>query len=265
MSTVYGVTQEFVQNQSIGLFGKRYVGYFNDDFDFFTADKEYDTGRVFMSIDSFSSSANTYSWMWLGYFVPPTSGDYTFYTNSDGSSWMWVGEGAHRNTTVDNAVVNNSGVHGLQEVSGTKYLRANKLYPVKILFGDNTSASEAITVSFSGPSIAKTTDGRGYFLSGPYLFDSLYNTTTRTYPANGYEPDLVLDFENNYFRVNGEDTDFESALTHSRTSNATMVDNDGLIKWAPHNLLPDSENWSYVVARGSTNPVQKFQDPFLEL
>jgi len=269
MGTTYGVTQEFVQSQSIGLFGKRYVGYFNDDFDFFTADKEYDTGRVFLSIDNFSSSANTYSWMWLGYFVPPTSGDYTFYTNSDGSSWMWVGEGAHRNTTVGNAVVNNSGVHSLQEVSGTKYLRANKLYPVKILFGDNTSASEAITVSFSGPSISKTTDGRGYFLSGPYLFESLYNTTTRTYPANGYEPDLVLDFENNYYRVNGEDTTFANALTHSRTSNATMVDSDGLIKWAPHNFMREDWNvdptntgkWLYANISNITF-TQNVSDPF---
>ena len=33
-------------------------------------------------------------------------------------------------------------------------------------------------------------------------------------------------------------------ITHSRAGNATMVDSDGLIKWAPHNLLPYSEDFS---------------------
>ena len=38
-------------------------------------------------------------------------------------------------------------------------------------------------------------------------------------------------------------TTFDDAITHSRTSNATMVDSDGLVKWAPHNLLLRSEEF----------------------
>jgi len=48
-------------------------------------------------------------------------------------------------------------------------------------------------------------------------------------------------------------------ITFSRTSNATLVDSDGLIKWAPHNLLLASEQFdtaSWLKANsGSTTPV----------
>jgi len=33
-------------------------------------------------------------------------------------------------------------------------------------------------------------------------------------------------------------------ITHSRAGNATMVDSDGLIKWAPHNFATYSEDFS---------------------
>ncbi|WP_371398926.1 hypothetical protein [Marinovum algicola] len=39
-------------------------------------------------------------------------------------------------------------------------------------------------------------------------------------------------------------TTFTDLLTHSRSGNATMVDRDGLLKWAPHNLLTYSEDFT---------------------
>ena len=55
---------------------------------------------------------------------------------------------------------------------------------------------------------------------------------------------LVAAFDDEYYRSNGSQTTFSDLITHSRTSNATMVDSDGLIKWGPHNLLTYSEDFT---------------------
>ena len=67
-------------------------------------------------------------------------------------------------------------------------------------------------------------------------------TAISAYAILGFEPPLVLDFDENYFRTGGTATDLVSAATHTRAGNATMVDSDGVLKWAPHNLLTYSED-----------------------
>ena len=62
------------------------------------------------------------------------------------------------------------------------------------------------------------------------------------YKVEGLKPELVADFDGEYYRTNDERTTFSSAITHAATSNATMVDSDGLLKWRPHNLLKYSED-----------------------
>ena len=55
-------------------------------------------------------------------------------------------------------------------------------------------------------------------------------------PGIGIKPQLVFDFANeNYFTGLRRST-FDAAMTHTRSGNATMVDSDGVLKWAPHNL-----------------------------
>ena len=61
------------------------------------------------------------------------------------------------------------------------------------------------------------------------------------YIVGGFTPQLVFDFENEKYFTDRLATTFDSAITHSRSGNATMVDSDGLLKWAPHNLLTYSE------------------------
>ena len=58
------------------------------------------------------------------------------------------------------------------------------------------------------------------------------------FAANGLRPDLVI--TPTLQAVNGVPG---SAYTHSRAGNATVLDADGLLKWAPHNLLNVSENF----------------------
>ena len=73
------------------------------------------------------------------------------------------------------------------------------------------------------------------------------------YEVNSFTPDFVLDFKNSVYKTGGTDTTLSSAVTHTRAGNATMVDSNGLLKWAPHNLLIRSEEtnvWGQAGAGG---------------
>ena len=62
------------------------------------------------------------------------------------------------------------------------------------------------------------------------------------YEVNSFSPDFVLDFKNSIYKTGGADTTLSSAVTHTRAGNATMVDSDGLLRYAPHNLYSTSSD-----------------------
>ena len=64
------------------------------------------------------------------------------------------------------------------------------------------------------------------------------------YAVNNFEPALVFDFKGNYFRKSATASTFGASITHTASTNATMVDSDGLLKWRPHNNLPKSNTFS---------------------
>ena len=68
--------------------------------------------------------------------------------------------------------------------------------------------------------------------------------STIAYVVSGFEPALVFDFKNGYYRKGEESTVFASAITHAASTNATMVDSDGLLKWRPHNNITKSNTFS---------------------
>jgi len=150
-----------------GLYGIRYVGYFDDDVNWFAhAAKQGDNNQL-TEINNFSSSPDTqleelYSWEWIGYFKPSTTEQYTFYTFSDDASYLWIGDNALNGYTTSNATVNNGGLHGGTEQQGSISLNANQYYPIRIQFGENTGG-DIMTVSFSTPTISKTTNGANYY------------------------------------------------------------------------------------------------------
>lgn len=157
---------KYTNNYLAGLIGTRYIGYHDDDPSWFVAAAPHGDTNTLTSINSFSSSPDFaqeeyYSWQWLGYFKPSSSEDYTFYTSSDDGSYLWIGESAN-NPTLGNALVNNGGPHGNQEVGAVINLVANTYYPIRIQFGE-IGGGDIITVSFSTDTIAKTTDGNGYY------------------------------------------------------------------------------------------------------
>jgi hypothetical protein len=107
-------------------------------------------------IDDYSSqeTANmlSFSVLWTGHIRPTVTGDFTFKTNSDGSSYVWVGPTAESGFTQENAVVQNGGMRrSVQEVTGTMRLSAGALYPIRIIYsfknqGEQPSFSFAFMV-----------------------------------------------------------------------------------------------------------------------
>jgi len=152
---------------SNGLYGKRYVGYFNDDVNWFNTASLHGDVNQLTQINSFTSSADNYSWQWLGYFRASSTENYTFYTSSDDSSLLWVGDNAKISFSLLNLTVDNRGLHGTQERSSSPIsLVAGTYYPIRLQFGEN-GGGDVVTLNFSTATITKTTNGLGYYYYNP--------------------------------------------------------------------------------------------------
>jgi hypothetical protein len=157
-----------------GLVWGYYTGYFADNVNYFTGTPV--SSGIVTSIPSINAGTNgyvpsdssreLYSVQWLGYFRSNYTGTWTFYTTSDDASYLWIGPTATTGFTTANATVNNGGLHGMVERSGTASLVAGQYYPILIQFGENGGGDNMI-VSFSNPVLTKTTDGQGFFYTAP--------------------------------------------------------------------------------------------------
>ena len=98
---------------------------------------------------------------WRGYFLAPTTGIYNFYLSSDDASYMWIGNEAVAGYTTTNALVSSNWNLGTI-TSPNVQLTAGTYYPVRILWG-NQASTGSLSFAFSGPGIAATTNGAGYF------------------------------------------------------------------------------------------------------
>ena len=56
------------------------------------------------------------------------------------------------------------------------------------------------------------------------------------YAAAGFTPKLVPAFADEFYAKEGRKSTFGGVLEHTATTNGTMFDSDGLLKWRPHNL-----------------------------
>lgn len=117
---------------------------------------------------TYTTVGDSYGFIAIGYFVPPTTGTYTFYTSSDDYSGVWVGSIASNASgrTSTNATVNNGmgsgGGQANTKVSGTINLTAGQPYAIRVVHEEGGSADN-LTFSWAGPSITETTDLTQYF------------------------------------------------------------------------------------------------------
>lgn len=146
-----------------GLYKTTYAGYFNDNVSFFATATPTTFGanpatsvQTTTISEPSSDDGSSFSVQWLGYFLPSTTETYTFFTSSDDASYVWVGSNAITGFTTANATVDNGGLHGNRERSGTASLTAGVYYPIRIQFGEN-GGGDVLTFNYSTPTITKTT------------------------------------------------------------------------------------------------------------
>jgi hypothetical protein len=110
---------------------------------------------------SYGSRGDNYGLLAIGYFKPPTTGTYTFYTSSDDGSGVWVGDMAKASSgrTTSNAVLNNNMGNGQGDTkrSGSTTLTGGVWYPIRIVH-EEVSGGDNLTFSWSGPGISETTN-----------------------------------------------------------------------------------------------------------
>ncbi|MCX5632179.1 MAG: PA14 domain-containing protein [Phycisphaerae bacterium] len=87
---------------------------------------------------------NNFAFRFTGYIEVPADGNYTFYTNSDDGSKLYIN---------NSLVVDNDGLHTMQERSGIVSLAAGKHLIVVTYF--EKIDSQDLIVSFAGPGISK--------------------------------------------------------------------------------------------------------------
>ena len=100
------------------------------------------------TVDNFDLSSarekNYFGFRFGGFIKIAKRGVYTFYTGSDDGSQLFIG---------DELVVDNDGLHGMSEESGTIALDKG-LHPISVTFFEKTGASD-LKVSYRGPGIEK--------------------------------------------------------------------------------------------------------------
>lgn len=138
-----------------GIWKDTYTGYFNDDPNWFATATKTGTGVPLLTAISAGSIPETTSVEFRGYFKPTTSDTYTFYTNSDDASYLWIGDIARTGYNTGNALVDNGGLHGLVEQSGSIALSAGVYYPIRVQAGNN-AVDGICAVSWSSPTQAQT-------------------------------------------------------------------------------------------------------------
>jgi hypothetical protein len=81
-------------------------------------------------------------------------------------------------------------------------------------------------------------DDEGWFGIRIGLGEKRSGPLSAYFTSSGVAPQLVLDYENQIYSNDGTSiTDFASVHTVGTTGPTTVVDSDGKLKWAPHNIV----------------------------
>jgi hypothetical protein len=200
-----------------GLVWSSFDGYFADNVNYFltaqplTGIKGVSTGTVTdLSNLTLSTGGNflidasdNFSIQWVGYYLAPQTGNYTWATASDDASYLWIGENAKENYTTANATVNNGLSHGMQTRTGTRDLSAGVYYPIRIQYGEATGSNNIQTYfNLPGSTIPNYTGAGYYFNYGassntlslvPGSINFVSNTNIINYLIPGKQPWGIYD------------------------------------------------------------------------
>ncbi|WP_375433614.1 PA14 domain-containing protein [uncultured Hymenobacter sp.] len=160
-------------------------------------------------VTSFSLAPRTrnddFAFSFTGYVDVPTDGTYTFYTTSDDGSVLSIG---------GTVVVNNDGLHGEQERSGTIGLKAGK-HAITVGYFER-SGGEILNVSYAGPGLSKQS------IPASALYRTSSASTVVTGLRNPENPsDAVSGISYAYYQGAWSNVPNFSSLTSVKTGNGT--------------------------------------------
>ena len=224
-----GLSKQDTVTTASGLSYKYFVGTWTSTPDF-TNVTPTSTGTV-TNISFPVTNGTNFGYLYQGTITIPTTGTYTFYTNSDAGSNLYIG-----GYSSSNIVVTNAFVLFAQERSGTKTLTAGT-YPIYVSYFFNNKTllnfgSAALTVSYSGPGISKQTIPSSAFVQ--QTINPIPSATTFALPAAPVAP---ANFKANAIVAS------QIALTWSASANASA--------YQLSRSIGDSSNYRTLTTLGS--------------
>ncbi len=149
-----------------GLSEVRQRGYFNDNTQFFSTAPEISRGRtspnalpIWQDSLELSTSEGISIW-WGGYFIPDESGTWDFQLTSDDASFLWIGTNAVTNylSGWSNAFISLPGPRPPSSQSNSIYLEKDKVYPIRIQFGNYGGTRGTFKFEVRAPSFKSAWD-----------------------------------------------------------------------------------------------------------
>ena len=112
--------------------------------------------------------------------------------------------------------------------------------PTKI-YNDYVRANLPSTMTFDSTTVRYDINNHSFFKFKKSNWYFKYITkfgyaSLSAYAVNNFDPDLVFDFKQNYYRTGGTATTLSSAVTHARAGNATMTNSSGTLVTVGNNV-----------------------------
>ncbi len=173
----------------------------------------------------------------------PQSGNYTFYTSSDDGSALYIDE-----FNSANRIVNNDGLHGTRERSGSRYLVAGP-HPIYVTFFERTGG-DVLQVRWRGPGISKQYIPENvlkdeFSFPVPPATPSEINVTALSYDEISISWSDESDNESGFEIYRASDVNGPYQIVHTANENiTTYTDNN--------ELLPETTYYYKIKAIGST-------------
>ncbi|GMV26133.1 MAG: hypothetical protein AMXMBFR58_21640 [Phycisphaerae bacterium] len=194
------------------------------------------TGGVFGG----SGRADEVGAVYEGYVLVPQTDVYTLYTSSDDGSRLYVG---------DTLIVNNDGLHGMQEIGGSIGLKAG-LHRLRIEFFENGGGA-GLVVSVAGGGLAKQTIPASMWfrdLTGPFREPDVVGGTSAGLNARYYVTTIFNTALPDFDALTPYLTTFVSNLNYPATSgafaNSTRADGVGAV-FEGYFLAPDLDEYKF--------------------
>lgn len=112
--------------------------------------------------------------------------------------------------------------------------------PTKI-YNDYVRANLPSTMTFDSTTVRYDINNHSFFKFKKSNWYFKYITkfgyaSLSVYAVNDFDPSLVFDFEQNYYRTGGTDSTLSSSVTHTRASSATMTNSSGTLVTVGNNV-----------------------------